>query len=72
MSIVSGIQCDWCGRIASAQEDALGSKGWRRITVTPLAAFEEYTTDLCPACAEASERALAKAKKRRRTGKAQR
>lgn len=72
MSVVSGIQCDWCGRIAKAEEDALGEQGWKRVTITPLAAFARQDADLCPGCADAAGKAFAKAKKRCQTGKVQR
>jgi uncharacterized protein YlaI len=72
MSIVSGIQCDWCERVAKAKEDELREKGWRRITVMPLAAFATDHMDLCPNCADTADKALAKAKKRCQTGKRQR
>jgi hypothetical protein len=72
VSVVSGIQCDWCGRIAKAEEDALGEAGWKRVTIAPLASFARQDTDLCPDCADVAGKAFAKAKKRRQTGRVQR
>jgi hypothetical protein len=74
MSVVSGIQCDWCGNTGKLDGDqSLPTEpdGWCRMTLFYPGHSGEHT-DLCPGCADAARKALAKAEKRCRTGKVQR
>lgn len=79
MAVVSGIQCDWCGKTAKLEGDRSLPKDWSRIAVTEqhhvpgvAAGGQNYSLDLCSECFEAADKALGKAKKRRQTGKVQR
>lgn len=75
MAVVSGIQCDWCGKTGKLEGNRSlprEPEGWRRITIMPRNGNEHDNVDLCPGCADAADKALGKAKKRRQTGKVQR